>query len=282
MPPINFEDILAYKRKIVAQRQVMAPIESLRALANMQDRPRDVATVLRRERAALFSQVVNPNSSLGQPVSGTAPYDPVALARRLIRQGAQGLIVSTDMRFDGGGVEHLTLVSNAVDVPVVRHDYIIDEYQVVETRAAGGDGLVIYPGLLNSEDLRKLISATQRNLMTVIAIVHSEAELEAVLPHEPRVIAINNHDPRTDVVDLTLTGRLLERVPGHITVITLGGFESPWDLVQVAAGVDGVVVKQSMLLIPTTAKALRELLGIDPPQEPSNRDSDRFTTTSFF
>lgn len=281
MPPINFDAVLAYKKKVVAQRQVTTPLESLRALAKMQDRPRDVASVLRLHRAALFSHVMNPNSSLGQPTSGTAPYDPVALARRLIRQGAQGLIVSTDMRFDGGGIEHLPLVSNAVDVPVVRHDYIIDEYQVVETRAAGGDGLILYPALLSSEQLRGLISATQRNLMTVIAVVHSAEELEAVLPHEPRVIAINNHDPRTDRVDLSLTGRLLERVPGHITVITMGGFESPWDLVQVAAGVDGVVVKQSMLLIPSTARALRELLGIDPPEDPS-QDSERFTTTSFF
>lgn len=283
MATIDFERLVAYKKRVVAQQQVVTPLDSLRALAKMQDRPRDVASVLRDGKGTLFSQVMNPNSSLGQPVSGTAPYDPVALSRRLIRQGAQGLVVSTDTRLDGGGVEHLTMVANAVEVPVIRHDYIVDEYQVVETRAAGGDGLFLYPSMLSPDRLRALISATQRNLMTVVACVYSEGELRAVLPYEPRIVVFNNHDPRTNQVDLGLTGRLLEQVPGHITVLTMGGIESPWDVVQVAAGVDGVIVKQAHLLIPSTAKAIREILGIDPrSSDETSSDSGLFDTTTFF
>lgn len=281
MATIDLERVVAYKKRVVAQQQVVTPLESLRALAKMQDRPRDVASVLRDGTGTLFSQVRNPNSSLGQPVSGTAPYDPVALSRRLTRQGAQGLVVSTDTRLDGGSVEHLTMVANASTVPVIRHDYIVDEYQVVETRAAGGDGLFLYPSMLDGDQLRTLISATQRNLMTVIACVYSEAELHAVLPYEPRIIVINNHDPRTNEIDLGLTARLLEQVPGHITVLTMGGIDSPWDVVQVAAGVDGVIVKQAMLLIPTTAKSIREILGIDPRSNDTD-DNDVFITTTFF
>ncbi|GAB4572764.1 MAG: indole-3-glycerol phosphate synthase TrpC [Anaerolineae bacterium] len=275
-----FDEIIAYKKKRVAQQQVITPLASLRALSKMQDRPRDVSTVLREEQVALFSHVINPNSSLGQPLSGTAAYDPVALARRLVRQGAQALVVSTDSRYDGGSIEHLTLVSSAVDVPVVRHDYILDEYQIVETRAAGGDGLFLYPAMLSGEQLRRLISATQRNLMTVIACVHNREELLAVLPYEPRIVAINNHDPRTDQTDLTLTSQLVELIPGHMTVITMGGLESPWDVVQVATGVDGVLVKQAMLLIPSTARSLRQVLGLNGYVS-STENGESLTTNPF-
>ncbi len=277
-----FDRIIAHKKKAVAQQQVITPLESLRALAAMQDRPRDFSGILREGRAALFSHVMNPNGSLGQPLSGTAPYDPVALARRLVLQGAQALVVSTDAAFDGGGIEHLTLVANAVEVPVIRLDYILDEYQVVETRAAGGDGLFLFPAMLTENQIPRLISIAQRNLLTVVACVHNEAELRAVLPYEPRVVAINNYDLRTGQVDLALTGRLLEMVPGHMTVITMGGLESPWDVVQVAAGVDGVLVKQAMLLIPSSAKSIRELLGIDPRITSTGHNGGPFTTTPFF
>jgi indole-3-glycerol phosphate synthase len=257
-----YEEIIAYKVKQIAQQQVVTPIDSLRALAKMQDRPRDVSSHVRVNRVALLAELQNPAFQAGE-VDGDDPgYDPVALARRLIRQGAQGLVVATDKRYYGGGVVHLTLVSNAVDVPVVRRDYILDEYQVVETRAAGADGLLVTTPVVNSTTLRRLVSATQRNLMTAVVEVHSADELEAVLPLEPRLIAINNRHPLTREVDLTLTPRLVERVPGHITVITMGGLHSPYDVARVASGVDGVLVPQDMLLDPQQAAALRHILGI--------------------
>ena len=257
-----FEEIIAYKIKQIAQQQVVTPLDSLRALAKMQDRPRDVSSHIRVNRVALLADLQNPTVQAGDSDGDDPGYDPVALARRLIRQGAQGLVIATDKRYYGGGVVHLTLVSNAVDVPVVRRDYILDEYQVVETRAAGADGLLITAPVVNPNTLRRLVSATQRNLMTAVVEVHSADELEAVLPLEPRVIAINNRHPITREIDLSLTPRLVERVPGHITVVTMGGLQTPYDVARVASGVDGVLVPQDMLLDPERAAALRHILGI--------------------
>ena len=125
-----------------------------------------------------------------------------------ITYGIWGAIMEKEIaRFDPGALpvldgrtwglpdyvgNHLTLVANAVQVPVIRTDYIFSEYQVVETRAAGADGLILTPGIMKPEIIRRLISATQRNLMTVIAKVHNERELHMVLPFEPRIIAIDN------------------------------------------------------------------------------------------
>ena len=271
-----FEEIIAYKIKQIAQQQVVTPIDSLRALAKMQDRPRDVSSHIRVNRIALLAELQNPGFQAGQDDGDDLGYDPVALARRLIRQGAQGLVVATDRRYYGSGVVHLTLVSNAVEVPVIRRDFILDEYQVVETRAAGADGLLVTPPVISAHTLRRLVSATQRNLMTAVVEVYSADELEAVLPLEPRLIAINNRHPITRQVDLSLTPRLVERVPGHIAVITMGGLHTPYDVARVAGGVDGVLVPQDMLLDPAQAAALRRILGhpddtiipnTDPPLE---------------
>ncbi|MBN2469650.1 MAG: indole-3-glycerol-phosphate synthase, partial [Anaerolineae bacterium] len=258
----TLEEIAAYKKRTIAQQQMITPLASLRALAKMQDRPYDLSSRLRENRVALLARIMNPNAQFGDIPEGAASYDPVALARRLVRQGVQALMVATDERHHGGGIEHLTLVTSAVDVPVIRYDYIVDEYQVVETRAAGGDGILLMPELLEPAQMHRLVSATQRNLMTVVARVHNEEELRAVLPYEPRVIAIDNRDRHTRAVDLTLTSRLVQMVPGHITVITLGGMKTTRDVAQVMAGVDGVLVNQAMLLIPTVAADLREMLGV--------------------
>ncbi|NPV68267.1 MAG: hypothetical protein HPY64_14090 [Anaerolineae bacterium] len=263
--PFVPDEIIAYKQEQVARLQAVTPLPGLRALAKMQARPQDLSSHLLENRVALLARVMNPAVDLGQSAAGAAPYDPVALARRLARHGAQALVVATDERYHAGAIEHLTLVANAVNVPVIRYDFIIDEYQVVETRAAGGDGLFLTPALLPPEQVRRLLSITQRNLMTAIVCVHSEAELRAILPFEPRVIAINNYNPLTDRVDLSLTPRLVEMVPGHVTLLTMGGLESPRDVGQVMAGVDGVLVGPAMLLIADWAAELWEMLKTPGP-----------------
>lgn len=263
--PFVPDEIIAYKQEQVARLQAVTPLPGLRALAKMQARPLDLSSHVLENRVALLARVMNPAVDLGQAASGAAPYDPVALARRLARHGAQALVVATDDRYHAGAIEHLTLVANAVNVPVIRYDFIIDEYQVVETRAAGGDGLFLMPALLPPEQVRRLLSVTQRNLMTAVVCVHSEAELRAILPFEPRVIAINNYNPLTDRVDLSLTPRLVEMVPGHVTLLTMGGLESPRDVGQVMAGVDGVLIGPAMLLITDWAAELWEMLGTPGP-----------------
>lgn len=268
----SFEEIIAHKKKAIAQMQVVTPLASLRALASMQDRPQDVSSTIRENRTALLVQVRNPFASLPTDGGTIPPYDPVALARRLVRQGAHALVVTTSKQFHGGGVEHLTLVTNAVKVPVIREDYILDEYQVVETKAAGGDGMMLFMAILDENQRRILISVTQRNLMTVIAQVHTVEELESILPYEPRVIAISNADPQTGEVDLTTTSRLLELVPGHITVVTMGGITTTQDVATVMTGVDGVLVPQELMLVPDSAATIRQMLNITLAKHPDDGD----------
>jgi indole-3-glycerol phosphate synthase len=277
--PPSLEEIIAHKRKQVDQLKVVTPLNSLRALAKMQDRPRDVSSYLREHRVALLARVLNPAArKLADERAQKQPYDPVALARRLVRAGAQALVISTDELYHGGSVAHLTLASSAVDVPVIRADYILDEYQIVETRAAGADGLILTPGLLDDNQLFHLVSAIQRNLMTVVAKVHGEDELRRVLPYEPRVIALDNRHSVTGAVDLSLSSRLLPLIPRHMTVVTMGGILTPADLARVLPDMDGVLVNQELLMAPETAAAIRQLLGIaDIPNDVSGSGTSSST-----
>lgn len=251
----SLAEIIARKRKQIAQRKVVTSLTELRALAGMTDfRPHDVASVLREQGVTLIGRVCRPHTT------GSLPYDPVALARQLVKQGAQVLVVATD-ELDGGGVEHVTLIKRAVEVPVIRQDYVVDDYQVVETRGAGGDGLLLMANLLEPVVLRGLISLTQRNLLTEIVQVHSAAELAVVLPFEPRVIAICNHDPRSGQTDLSLTAELLARIPAHITAISMCGLETVADVVAVLNGPNGVLLGPELLLDPPTMQAVTGLLN---------------------
>ncbi len=258
LPP--YDEVIAHKKKLVAQLQVMTPLASLRALASMQARPRDVRSVLRENRVALVARVMNPGSGADQGQSA-GPYDPVALARRLVAHGAQALMVLTDERYYQGGIEHLTLVASAVDVPVIRQDFVLDEYQVVETRAAGADGLLLIASMLDADRLRSLISATQRNLMTEVVQVRNEDDLRMALPFEPRVIAISNRDPHTGALDLATTCRLVPLIPRHITTVSMGGLGTPQDVASVLAGVDGVLVDEELLCDPQAGAAVASMLS---------------------
>lgn len=259
--PSTLDEIIAYKKMQVSQQQVLTPRQGLRALAGMQPRPEDVSSHIREHRPTLIARITNPTTAAA---AGTPPraYDPVALARRLVRQGAHGVVVTTDQRYHGGAVEDLMLISRAVDVPVIRDDYILDQYQVVETRAAGGDGLVLDIALLDDLLVRSLISVTQRNLMTSLVHVYNESDLNIVLKHEPRVIVLNNYDPRTGETDLSVTRRLRRHVPAHISTLSAGGLHTPDDILRVISDVEGVIVPQEMLLLPDTASVVRKLLGL--------------------
>ncbi len=267
--PLSLEAIVAHKKRLIAQKQVVTPLASLRALASMQERPRDVCSAIRGSHVALLAQVQN---LAPEEETVDIPYDAVALARRLVALGAQALLVLTDDNQPTGGIEHLTLATHAVDVPVIRQDYIIDEYQVIETRAAGADGLLLRASLVNAATMRRLISATQRNRMTEIVEVRNEDELLTALPYEPRIIAINNHDPETGVVDLTATRRLRPLIPAHILTLSRGGLYTPQDVAAVFRDVDGIIVGPDVLLTRPAAAGIRDLLHITTKPHPIDSD----------
>jgi indole-3-glycerol phosphate synthase len=202
---MNPEAVLLAKRQALAARKSKTPIEAIRALASMQKRSQPIlGTVTNDAQMLLIGQVCHQTSS--------GVYDPVASALRMIRAGFDALALFTDDAVYEGGLNDLTLVSRAVNAPVISQDYVVDEYQVVEARAAGASGLTLYANLLDTTAQRLLVSATQRNRMTAIVQVSNEDELRAALAISPQVIALDSDNP----LNIEALRELRAQIPLHI------------------------------------------------------------------
>ena len=199
---MSIEAIITAKQRALAARKAKTPIEAIRALASMQKRPLPVlSTVTNGAQLTLVGQVSHPVTA--------AAYDPVSAALRLMRAGVDALSLFTDDTIYESGLSDLTLVARAVNAPLITLDYIFDEYQVVEARAAGAAGVLLYAALLDNTTLRTLVSAIQRNRMTAIVQLSSVDELQPVLTISPPVIGLYSDHP----VD---HHTLRQQIPAHI------------------------------------------------------------------
>ena len=254
----KLEAALNHKRQLLEARKREIPIRGVRAQASLQPRPQDIASVLKNGHVSLLTEVkrASPSGLLVQE------YDPVALAQQYERFGAAALSVATDETMLHGGLSHLMRVRRAVSLPVFRQDFIFDEYQIAETRAAGADGVRIIAAILGDTDLWNLLSLTQRMKMTALMEVQSEPELDRVLSLDPRLIGIQNRNWLTGAVDLTLTERLRPKIPSHITVVSGGGIRTAQDVQRMAVlNVVAVAIGEALLTANSPAAKFGELLA---------------------
>jgi len=203
-------EIIFAKRHRLAQRKADTPMEAMRALAGMQKRPEPIlSTVTNDGQVMLFGQIRY----------GTPSYDPVAQALRYTRTGLSGIALFTDNTIYDGGITDLTLVTRAVMTPIILQNYIFDEYQVVEARAAGASALTLLAGLVDSSMLRVLISATQRNRMSAIVRVQNADELNMTLDFCPPVIELGKRDPVSGALDIHWISEMRAMIPSGVRVL---------------------------------------------------------------
>ncbi len=189
----------------------MTPMEAMRALAGMQKRPQPVlSTVTNDHYVMLFGQI-----------RYNAPaYDPVTAALRYMRAGLDGIALFTDNTIYDGGTNDLALITRAIPIPVILQNYIFDEYQVVEARAAGASALTLVAGLMDCEALRNLISSTQRNRMSAIVRVQTDQEMDCALGICPSaLIEIGRRDPTTGLLDFKRLDYMRAQIPSFARVL---------------------------------------------------------------
>jgi indole-3-glycerol phosphate synthase len=238
------ETIIAAKRQYVAERKAKTPIEAVRALASMQKRPQPIlSTVSNDGRVMLVGRIV-----YSLPDNGSDTYDPVGTALRYARARVDAVVLFTDMTLYQGGLDDLMLVSRAVNIPVISQDYILEEYQVVETRAAGASAVMLPASVLDRALLRTLVSVSQRNRMTAIVQVQNEDEMDYALSLSPHVIGLSKTEPNSRRLDLETISRLRPMIPHHIRVMITDPIESPDDVKTIAdLRVDAVTVNEVLL-----------------------------------
>jgi indole-3-glycerol phosphate synthase len=232
--------------------------------------PLPFAAALRRPgEVRLLAEIKRRSPSAGAIREGVDPGE-VAAAYRA--GGAAALSVLTDRDFFGGSLDALRRVRGAVDLPLLRKDFIIDPVQVWEARAAGADAILLIVRILGDERMRDLHAAAAELGMDVLVEAHDARELERAMEIGAQLVGVNNRDLSTFHTDLELSIRLAPGVPPGVTLVAESGIRTGEDVGRLgAAGVDAILVGESLMRQPDLVGATLALVG--HPRDPEARGS---------
>ncbi|RIK76002.1 MAG: indole-3-glycerol phosphate synthase TrpC [Planctomycetota bacterium] len=191
-----------------------------------------------------------------------ADFDPVAIAKTYAAHGAACLSVLTDEPYFQGRLEYLAAIRAAVDLPLLRKDFILDTYQLVEARLAGADAVLLIAECLDDCNLRKLHNAALELGLAPLVELYEPANLPRVLAAGATLIGVNNRDLRTFDVDFEHTLRIRRDVPDDCILVGESGIRTRADVEKLeAAGVDAILVGESLMREPDIGAAVDRLLG---------------------
>jgi indole-3-glycerol phosphate synthase len=189
-------------------------------------------------------------------------YVPSAIAAGYARGGAAAISVLTEPTFFDGDLAHLEAVRDAVTLPLLRKDFIIDEYQLVEARAAGADAVLLIAAALDDREMQQLMKAADALRLDVLVEVHDEAELDRALACGATLIGVNNRNLRTLDVDVEASTRLASRLPSTVIAVAESGLRTRDDLERLAdMGYRAFLIGERLMMTPDPGMALATLLG---------------------
>jgi indole-3-glycerol phosphate synthase len=189
-------------------------------------------------------------------------YDPAAHARAYADAGAVAISVLTEPTFFDGHPRHLRDVRAAVATPLLRKDFIVSEYQLLEAAVLGADAVLLIVSALEQPDLERLMLASEALGLASLVEVHDVAEMERAVDAGARIVGVNSRNLRTLAVDLGVLDVVAEKLPGHITAVAESGIRSAADLARLgAAGYDAFLVGERLIAQADPGAALRELCG---------------------
>lgn len=223
---------------------------------------RDFAAAIRRPDGALPRIIAEVKKA--SPSKGVIreDFDPVAIAEEYEAAGAAAVSVLTDVKFFQGDLVYLTTCRAVTSLPTLRKDFIIDEFQIDESRAAGADAVLLIAALLDAYTLRTFRERIEKLEMAALVEVHDEQELEKVIESGAKIIGINNRDLQTFDVDIETTFRLASRIPSGRIIVSESGISTRDDLKRLAdAGVNAALIGESLMSAPKPGEKLKELIG---------------------
>lgn len=200
----------------------------------------------------------------GSPSKGVIreDYDAAAIAADYQRAGASAISVITEQHFFYGSKQHLPMIKETVNLPVLRKDFLVHPYQVYESFNLGADFVLLIAACLTGQQLEELYRVILSLGMQALIEVHTREELDRVLPLKPQIIGINNRDLKTFTVNLSTSFHLKQFIPGDIFVISESGIKSRDDIEALKkAGFSGALIGESLLRQKNTRTALKKLLG---------------------
>ncbi len=259
------DTILAYKREEVTARKAQIP--QIVHAANGVDWPRyDFLQALHAPKVGDVSLIAEVKKA--SPSAGIIRQDfaPSQIARIYEESSASCVSVLTDERFFQGHDAYLLAIRQSVNLPLLRKDFIIDPYQIYESRVFGADAILLIVAALAPSELADYRALAGEIGLAALVEVHTEKEMQIALDAGATLIGINSRDLNTFVTDLGTVERLAAMVPAGVTLVAESGIKTPADVERVAqAGAKAILVGETFMRAPDIGAAVRELMRITPP-----------------
>jgi indole-3-glycerol phosphate synthase len=255
--------IAAYKREEVAERKLAHSLADLEAAAREVSGPRGFRAALERAHApgrlALIAEIKKASPSKGLI---RADFDPPALARAYEAGGAACLSILTDAPSFQGSEEYLITARATSALPCLRKEFLVDPWQVAESRALGADAVLVILAMVDDTLASDLMEAARAHGMDVLVEVHDRGEMARAAALDANLVGVNNRDLRTFTVDLAVTERLASAAPPGALLVTESGIFTPDDAARLErSGAKAMLVGESLMRRPDVEAATRDLLS---------------------
>ena len=276
-PPATLAKIVEHKRREVEEAKRRAPLEALKERIDELGRPRNFFQAVVKHDTPTHTSVIaeikrkSPSAGWIRPEYQDDAFDPAAIARRYHANGASAISCLTDREFFAGRPEYVHAVRDAVPLPVLRKDFVIDPWQVWESRAIGADAVLLIAECLKEAELIDLMILCRDLQLTALVEVHDMDNLLRVRPHvgfplrSYGLLGINNRDLRTMTTDVAHSLRMVDMVEDTSILVSESGISTAEDVAKLRrAGIRSVLVGESMMRADDPGAALAALLGREP------------------
>lgn len=252
-------EIVARTRQLLEVRKIQSPIRDVKKKAMDNRPPLDFAEALSNKGISLIAEVKRASPSKGILNSN---LNVSRLARIYEQNGAAAISVLTESEYFKGSLSDLEAAREAVKIPILRKDFIFDQYQVYEARAYGADAVLLIAGILNHKEIISLLKTIHSLNMAALIEVHNQDELMKVWDISPKIIGVNNRNLADFTVDLETTLNLRLLIPSETIVVSESGIHNRKNVIRLQmAGVNAILVGEALVTSKDPAKKIRELIG---------------------
>ena len=254
------DEILAYRKiQLENEKERISSDELENLLMQVSRTPKDFAKALKKDHLTVIAEVkkASPSKGVIQP-----DFHPVRQATSYQRAGAEAISCLTEEHYFMGGSDVFKRVRKAVQLPMLRKDFLFDPYQIVEARVMGADAVLLIAAMLEKEKLKELYDLAKSLSMEVLVEVHNLPELEKAMVCNPKVIGINNRNLNTFQVDLNTTAKLAAQLPKDAVKVSESGMATAEDFAMVRQmGADAVLVGETLMRAASPGEKLCELIA---------------------